>query len=169
MRLFIAINFDDATKEKLLSLQKKLRDAAASGNFSRPENLHLTILFLGEVTGDISGIKKVIDSDFTEPFDLQFDRTGDFRGDIYWVGTKKEPLLIELEKNIRMDISSAGLPFDEKSRYTPHITLARQVELQHEPQYGFQPFSMPVRRLSLMKSERINGVLTYTEIYGKTI
>ena len=48
MRLFIAINFDPETKRKLLEVQHRLRELG-KGNFSREDNLHLTLAFIGEV------------------------------------------------------------------------------------------------------------------------
>ena len=49
MRLFVAIEFDEKTKSKMIDVQDQLRAAVLHGNFSRPENLHLTLAFLGEV------------------------------------------------------------------------------------------------------------------------
>ena len=86
MRLFIAINFDPDTKEKLLDVQRRLK-ACASGNFTRPENLHLTVAFLGEV-GEASDVKRAISDRFVQPVALEFDRVGTFRRDLYWVGVK---------------------------------------------------------------------------------
>ena len=48
MRLFIAINFDGEALDDLVRLQTELRDCGAEGNFTRPENLHLTLAFIGE-------------------------------------------------------------------------------------------------------------------------
>ena len=47
MRLFIAINFDEETKQSIIAVQRRLREWGR-GNFSHPENLHLTLAFLGE-------------------------------------------------------------------------------------------------------------------------
>ena len=48
MRLFIAINFSDKTRSRLLALRDELRLHSERGNFTAPENLHLTLVFLGE-------------------------------------------------------------------------------------------------------------------------
>ncbi|NLF28538.1 MAG: hypothetical protein GX592_11635 [Clostridiales bacterium] len=45
MRLFVAINFDSITIENIAAVQGRLK-ALGRGNFSRPENLHLTLAFL---------------------------------------------------------------------------------------------------------------------------
>ena len=48
MRLFIAIRFSPEIRQTLLDAVSGLRAQARSGNFTRPENLHLTLAFLGE-------------------------------------------------------------------------------------------------------------------------
>lgn len=168
MRLFIAVNFDQETKDNLLSIQKKLRASAKSGNFSRPENLHLTLLFLGEVENP-AVFRNLIDRCFTKTFDLQFSRTGNFNGDLYWVGVKSSPVMSKLYEELCEGAIRGGLLLKEHGHFSPHITLARQIELTSAPNLSFTPFSMHVSRVSLMKSERLNGKLTYTEIYGKSI
>lgn len=49
MRLFYAINFDDTVKKRLSDIQNALRARAVRGNFTLPDNLHLTLAFIGEV------------------------------------------------------------------------------------------------------------------------
>ncbi len=49
MRLFIAIPFSEEFKGELLRVQNDMRSNGVRGNFSRAENLHVTVAFLGEV------------------------------------------------------------------------------------------------------------------------
>ena len=165
MRLFIAINFDGPTRERLLALQRKLRNCA-SGNFTRPENLHLTVAFLGEAE-DICAIGRVVSGCFREPVTLLFDRVGTFRRDLYWVGARQDPRLAALYSALVDGLRRAGFTGDWPDRLTPHVTLAREVALASQPDLSFEPFSMTVRRLSLMKSERVGDRLTYSEVFGK--
>lgn len=63
MRLFIAINFEEKVKLKLNEAQNYLKKYAAYGNFSSSENLHLTLVFLGETeAGRLFEIKNAIDN-----------------------------------------------------------------------------------------------------------
>ena len=48
MRLFISLNFDANTVESLCNLQSLLRDNGVEGNFTKPQNLHMTLAFIGE-------------------------------------------------------------------------------------------------------------------------
>jgi 2'-5' RNA ligase len=51
MRLFAAIAAEGAVREALVQAQAELR-RLGRGSFPRPEMLHLTLAFLGEVPGD---------------------------------------------------------------------------------------------------------------------
>ena len=51
MLMFIAINFNNDTRSQLLALRDELSGKSESGRFSLPENLHLTLAFLGECDG----------------------------------------------------------------------------------------------------------------------
>lgn len=169
MRLFIALNFDEETKDKLLSVQKQLQKYAP-GNFTRRENLHLTVLFLGE-TESWRPVAQSMKARFITPVRLSFYRTGQFRGNIFWVGLRPEPALQTLYKDLLRDLKQAGYPLEERGEYRPHITLGREVVLPKGvlPRLPFEEFFMTARHLSLMKSERINGRLVYTELFGKSI
>ncbi len=166
MRLFIAMNFDKPTKDRLLAIQQKLK-ACGTGNFTRPENLHLTLVFLGEVQR-YQAVVDSINRHFSEPIPLSFRGTGTFRGDLYWVGITPNPALNALHQNLCQDLRAAGYRIEQR-RFSPHITLGREVVVTRQPDLSFEPFSMTARRISLMKSERIQGILTYTEIYGKSV
>lgn len=164
MRLFVAINFDEDARERLMRIQRRLR-ACADGNFTRPENLHLTVLFLGEVSDD-AAVRRGMDARFVRPIELIFDRVGRFRGDLYWVGIRPSPALDALYAGLRDDLTRAGFRGDWGESITAHVTIARAVSLRARPELSFLPFSTTARRLSLMKSERIAGRLTYTQIYA---
>jgi 2'-5' RNA ligase len=147
-----------------LSVQRRLM-ACATGNFTNPENLHLTLLFLGEV-GETAAIRRRMGTRFVQPVPLAFDRVGAFHRDLYWVGVQQNPSLSALYEGLRGDLTRAGLSGDWPDRLSPHITIAREVSLRAQPELSFEPFSMTAHRLSLMKSERLVGKLTYTEIFG---
>ncbi len=163
MRLFIAINFDEVTKEKLIDIQNKLK-ACGSGNFSKPENLHLTILFLGEVE-DYTQVIKSINAHFNKLIELSFYKTGNFNDNIFWVGIRHNTVLYELYNNICNDLINAGFNIYQNKRFTPHVTLGRKVSLTTKPNLFFEEFSMTATSVSLMESLRINGKLKYKEIF----
>jgi|LSQX01.3.fsa_nt_gb 2'-5' RNA ligase len=166
MRLFIAFKFDEATKKRLLDIQQKLKNST-TGNFTRPENLHLTVLFLGEVT-DYSPARESMARHFTSPVTLSFAKIGSFKNNIFWVGVEQNPDLEKLHQGICADLEQAGYKVNCNNRFCPHVTLGREVALSGDS-LSFEAFSMKARRLSLMKSERVNGTLKYTEVFGISI
>jgi len=170
-RLFIAINFTTETKGKLTALQEHLRVRSKGGNFTLPENLHLTLAFLGDCNpAQTAAIKSAMDSTNFDPFTIEIDRTGYFKGaggDTWWAGLKENKPLQDLQRKLAHNVSNQGM---EKRKFTPHITLGRRVITDASPQH-ITPFGETASKIHLMKSERIKGKLTYTSVYmrGKRI
>jgi len=176
MRLFIAINLNEKTKKELLALRDELRSHAERGSFSFSENLHLTLAFLDECDAKQTvAAKAAMDSVSFEPFELLIERVGRFGGRggndpaqseaIWWAGVQAcEPLLV-LHSRLTDNLIAAGFILDRR-KYSPHITLGRRVVSDATPR-RIEPFGETVRRIDLMKSERIDGKLTYTPIYRK--
>ena len=166
MRLFIAINFDADTKARLFALREELRSRSARGNFSLPENLHLTLAFLGECNArQAAAAKAAMEEIRWQPFHLTVDRIGRFRrdADTWWAGVREDKELLDLQRALSGKLIDAGFTLD-KRKYSPHITLGREVISSASP-WQIDPFGEPVRQIDLMKSERIGGKLTYTSIY----
>jgi 2'-5' RNA ligase len=164
MRLFVAIHFSPEIKNILLAAIDDLRRQSA-GNFTRPENLHLTLAFIGE-SDRIAEAKAALSAVTAEPFELTVGGTGKF-GDIYWVGVDKNPALSALADSVRNELTKHEIDFDTKP-FKAHITLAREVQTR-EIKLNIPPTTMTVSRISLMRSDRINGKLTYTEVFGKSL
>ena len=172
MRLFIAINFDGQTKEKILAVQDRLREQG-QGKFTRRENLHLTLAFLGEVPpGRVEAIHRAMDHTAISPLSLTFDHTGRFRqegGDLWWLGLGENEALMALQQELAGHLSTEGFPLESRP-FAPHITLARQVRLTasaHPDQLLGEPFSTQIHAISLMHSQQIGGRLTYTELHRR--
>ena len=169
MRLFIAVNFDEEVKARLLQCQESLRQASIHGNFTRPKNLHLTLVFLGETPpGRVRDIQRVMDCGPAGPFAPQFEGMGKF-GDTWWVGIRQNSALAGLYNHLSQGLKTAGFPIESRS-FKPHLTLAREVILRPgaSPEKP-EPFTAQVTAMHLMKSERIGGKLTYTSIYEKKL
>jgi 2'-5' RNA ligase len=103
-----------------------------------------------------------------EPFDLVIDSIGRFKrdsGDIWWAGIAESKPLLGLHHNLNDKLAVAGF-YLERRNYHPHITLGRSVVTSLTPQ-TITPFGETVSSVELMKSERINGILTYTAIHKR--
>ena len=170
MRIFIAINFNRATKERLLALRDEVCRDSSGGRFSLPENLHLTLVFLGECDGkQTAAAKSVLDAISFEPFDITIDCVGRFKrdgGEIWWAGVRENKILTDLQRTLTAGLCSNGFVCD-KRKYSPHITLGREIVTTANPRQ-IEPFGETVASIDLMKSERIGGKLTYTAIFTKT-
>jgi 2'-5' RNA ligase len=173
MRLFVAINFSGEVKDSLSRVIENLRASADRGNFTRRENLHLTLVFIGE-TGKADLVRSAVEKTPSEPFSLSLGGMGRFRrdgGDVYWLGVEKSPALSSLQDRLRGELARCGFSLESRE-FRPHLTLGREVVPR--PGFDLSAFSrsvpkllVPVGDVSLMKSERVGGNLTYTEIYKK--
>ncbi|MDR1136188.1 MAG: RNA 2',3'-cyclic phosphodiesterase [Clostridiales Family XIII bacterium] len=167
MRLFVAINFNDDSRNGLLALRDELRSRSACGNFSLPENLHLTLVFIGECSPKkLDNIETILETVEFEPFEATIDRVGTFsHGTLWWAGLRRAKPLIDLQYEIEYKFAICGFEMDGR-KYNPHITLGREVVTDASP-WRIKPFGETVDSIDLMKSERINGKLTYTTIYTR--
>lgn len=172
MRLFIAINFPEKIKIKLYNTISELRNNSRKGNFTKIENLHLILIFLGEVPiSKISNIKQIINKHFNAPIKLEFDKIGTFKrnnGDIYWIGIKENKSLSELYSLLFNDLTKSGFNI-EKRKFVPHITIGREIITNKNIDLKISSSPSNVNAISLMSSERINGRLIYKPEYEKTI
>ena len=159
MRLFIAINLDDKFRDALVEMQESMRRQGIRGNYTRMENLHLTLAFIGEC-GDPDTVNEVLASIPLEPFRLALRGYGSF-GNLYWAGLEDNDKLSAYVKRLRRALAEKGIPFDRK--FSPHITLLRQASAGL-PRLRVSSAAMEVRRVSLMRSERGKNGMIYTEI-----
>ena len=164
MRLFVAINFNNETRSRLLTLRDELRDKSQYGRFSEPGNLHLTLAFIGEVSPKkVDKIKAIMDTVTFAPFAATIDRLGTFtRGTLWWAGLREDKPLMDLQREVEHKLALCGFETDDR-KYNPHITLGCEVVTDVNP-WAIEPFSETVGTVDLMKSERIGGKLTYTSI-----
>jgi 2'-5' RNA ligase len=175
MRLFIAINFSSQVKSNLYNIAQKLKSFSTQGNFTGLDNFHLTLIFLGETT-KINSIKQAMNKIDVLPFKFALRGLGKFHrrgGDIYWVGVEKNRYLLEVYNKLCEELADLGFDIEERD-FKPHVTLGRKVILNSQFNYNefirnIFPITIEVDRISLMKSERINETLAYTEVYSKVL
>lgn len=166
MRLFIAINFDQGILHALTEFQDVLRRKGVRGNYTPKENLHLTLAFIGDY-GDQNAVLHAMESARFHPTGISLDGVGSF-GNLFWVGIRENPELFSYVKRLRRELSERGIPFDKK-HFSPHITLIRKASFGNS---GFIPVDAPPKghmtatRVSLMRSERGQHGMIYTEIRG---
>jgi len=184
IRVFIAIDLPDWLRDRLAQLQDELEVECPPGvmRWVRPEGIHLTLKFLGEVpTAQLPDIQVGLAraAATVAPFTFRAERLGCFpdtrRPNNVWVGVH-EPTgaLQRLQQAIEAHIAPLGYP-PENRPFRPHLTLgrasrhARPAELR---QFGeliarkpLNPLgTVEVNGVSLMKSDlRPDGAI-YTRL-----
>jgi len=168
MRLFIAANFNKDTRLKLIALRDEVRTRSVRGSFVTPENLHLTLAFLGECSPEqVAAAKKVMNKTDFVPFDIRIDSLGRFKrdgSDLWWAGVQENKSMLDLQRRLSDNLTRAGFLLDKNS-FKPHITLGRKVVTRINPR-RVETFGQTVSSIDLMKSESIDRVLTYTPIHS---
>jgi 2'-5' RNA ligase len=133
MRLFIAVDLPEparlAVVEESNRVRRLLRDS--SGTWVKPEHMHLTLLFIGEVGEDRARlIGELIGRDIPlSSFRLTFGGLGVFppHGPVktLWIGTQDGTMqAVELQRHVVETLEPAGVA-PEARPFHPHLTLAR--------------------------------------------
>jgi 2'-5' RNA ligase len=125
MRLFVALSLPDDLRDSLSGLSCGLPGA----RWVAPENLHLTLRFIGEVAGhEAEDIDAALSGIRLPRFPLTLAGVGDFGDDrrlrSVWVGVEANATLERLQAKIEQAVQRAGQP-PEKRKFKPHVTLAR--------------------------------------------
>ncbi len=148
-------------KNALLSIQEQLKQNNVHGNYTKPENLHLTLAFIGEYS-DSDGVLDTLSMLHFKPFEMRLDRPGSF-GRLWWVGISAPELLPNCASQIRHYLADANIPFDRK-KFSPHITLVREPDKSAIPEITIPDAAMTVGEISLMRSDKGKRGMIYTEI-----
>jgi RNA 2',3'-cyclic 3'-phosphodiesterase len=131
MRLFVAVNLPAEIRQGLGEVQDRLRSAQADVSWVRPENIHVTLKFLGEVDEKrLPSIRGVL-ADVAlagVSFPMEVAGVGSFGGRVprvVWVGVRDgaQPLT-HLARQVEGVLARLGFP-KEKREFTAHLTLGR--------------------------------------------
>ena len=132
IRAFLAISLPDPVKQVLGKIQNRLRDRGIAATWTRPETLHLTLKFLGNIPfQDLELFKAAMiqAADQVSPFELSVGGLGVFPGigkaRVVWAGTGGcTDILENLFKALELSLGPLGIE-KETRRFSAHITLGR--------------------------------------------
>jgi 2'-5' RNA ligase len=130
VRLFIAIKIPDDIRSALAIFVKEVRGTAPQAKWVRPENLHVTLKFLGETeSASLAAIRGAMASiRNAQPVTLEFRSLGFFPNErhprVFWAGMEASANLKALAEDIDRSVHPLGFPLEERP-FTPHLTLAR--------------------------------------------
>ena len=132
-RTFIAIDPGKEIRGRLVSLQEQLAKAGTEVKWVEPENLHVTLLFLGEV--DLRALPEVCKAVSevtrqTPAFQMRVERASCFgsprRPRTLWAGVGDgAQILCALHDSLELPLLELGCYRREERQFTPHITLGR--------------------------------------------
>ncbi len=178
MRSFIAIELPDTAKSALAELQRELKKTGADIRWVKPDNLHLTLKFLGnieeKVIGTLVQVMRGTCNKYT-PFNLEIKGMGFFPNvrspRIIWVGINGNTAMTGIQSEIDSGLSSLGFE-REKRNYAPHLTLGRfrtsqgkRLITEAVEQFSNRSFGViGVESLSLMRSDLHQAGARYTKI-----
>lgn len=125
IRLFVAIDLPETVRARLAGLCAGVPGA----RWTAPENMHLTLRFIGEVDDALAiEIEAALGRVAAPSFEIRLGEIGHFgsRGRVraLWAGIEACPALEHLRDKVESVLVRAGLE-PEGRKFTPHVTLAR--------------------------------------------
>jgi len=139
------------------------------------QNHHLTLAFIGE-SDDIPALCRCMDAAAGPDFNLTASGLGRFPrqgGDTLWLAVRQEAQLLALQQRLADNLRLAGFHLENRP-FRPHLTLMRPAvepagfDLKR-PGAGITELHQHMDKMSLMKSERQDGRVVYTELYATTL
>ncbi|MCA9122758.1 MAG: RNA 2',3'-cyclic phosphodiesterase [Planctomycetaceae bacterium] len=132
IRTFIAVDTSPEVRRRAATLQDKLRQSEVKASWTHPENMHLTLQFLGDVDDPlIPEICQRVASATAPfaPFLVEFSKAGAFpavdRPRTVWIGVDRGTQeLVDLQLAIQESLVEMRFP-RERRTYRPHLTIAR--------------------------------------------
>src|SRR6202790_1469320 len=129
MRLFIALDIDDAIRERITRFVDGVSSLAPDGRWAKSESLHVTLKFIGEKPEPaVERIKDALATIAASPAEIHFRGYGFFptakSARVFWIGMNAGPQLAALAKAVDDKMASFGIAKEDRA-FSPHLTLAR--------------------------------------------
>jgi len=132
IRCFIAIDVDNPEiVSKVVNIQRELETGGSKIKPVEPENLHLTLFFLGEQPSKVvERIQVAMSTVQFKPFVMKLQGLGAFpsqeRPRVIWVGvTQGFEEVQAIYRTLRPKLQAIPLRLEPKEEFAPHITIAR--------------------------------------------
>lgn len=166
LRLFFALWPDEATQACFDRAGQTLH-RACGGKRTRRENIHLTLVFLGDVAAERVDVARAVAEHISVPaFDLNFDRLGWWRrNQIAWSAPSDAPRpVFDLVAALQSGLAAAGFKIEDRP-YLPHLTLLRRAHCR-DSHFDAEAILWPVREFVLVSSTLSENGSAY-EIIGR--
>jgi 2'-5' RNA ligase len=179
VRLFISINLPGPMVERIHRIARPLREAGLPVRWVVPENHHLTLAFLGEVSTDRIPVLEAAMARATTgepPFSLALGRLGvaptPHRPRVLWIEIDESPRLRRLHARLEEALSDSGFAREGRA-FRPHLTLGRVRRKSRPQDFAGLPElaegldfadTFPVCSICLMRSELTGQGARYSVI-----
>lgn len=151
-RLFFALWPDDELRGELHHLARKVA-RVGGGKPMAPENLHITLAFLGSISADARlCVENLASSLQVAPFSLTLDQVGYWpRPRVIWFGASETPMpLRQLAQGLNAGLANCGLT-PEARPFAAHLTVMRKAS-RGPDQGDIAPLVWPVDSFVLVQS-----------------
>ena len=151
MRIFIALDIDEAIRHRIARFMDGVRGFAPDARWVRPESLHITLKFIGETAPEnVDQIKEALKSVEANAIAMNIRGSGFFPGAqsprVFWVGIEAGPSLPALASTVDDRVAALGIA-KENHPFSPHLTLARGDGGSGSPRSGIGGFKRCFQRL----------------------
>jgi len=150
VRLFVALNLNDDVRAAISKYCDKLRTEFPAARWVRPEIIHVTLKFIGEVANDLqTKIESALGEVHSDaPVEMVFRGTGFFpdarRPRVFWAGIEASSNLSDIAGQVESRLEPLGI-VRETREFKPHLTLARITESR-----GIEKLHEALRRIGAM-------------------
>ena len=179
-RLFCAFELPETLRTRIDDHAKRVRDAVpdSSASWSRPDNIHLTVKFFGNVdpkrvTAITAAAERVVQD--LAPIQIEVGKTGVFprpsRPQVLWIGVEDPSnMLLKLQQRLDDEFALEGFAKEDRA-FRPHLTIAR-IRKQHNAPHlaqthlamNFKAVDVTLSELVLFRSELSSKGSRYTPI-----
>ncbi len=180
MRIFIALDIPGEIRARISEFMERARAHAPEAHWARPEGVHVTLKFVGEVSdAKVEEIKSALATIQAEPFHVSFAGAGFFPTPrsprVFWIGVEGGGALAGLAAAIDSATHELGIAREDRA-YSPHLTLARSGTgpgaaqllrpLQHllQAEGALHFGTMTAREFFLYRSELQKGGARYSKL-----
>lgn len=181
MRLFVAIELPQEIKQLLGSIEKDIPKDTTRIALVKPENIHATLKFLGEVPENkVKDVQEALNTLSFKPFSLTTATIGVFPSVGYirvvWVGFEREEAIIALQKQVDERLENYGFPREKD--FVPHLTICRVQYVKDKEKFAkaikaihVEKRTFPVNSFVLMQSTLTKDGPAYAiiEKYQQTV
>src|SRR5450432_4770182 len=129
MRLFIALDIDDAIREGIARFMDGVSPFAPNARWVATESMHVTLKFIGEQPdGSVDRIRLALQCVAASGMEIHFRGYGFFptakSARVFWIGIDAGPQLAALAAAIDDATATLGMSTEDRT-FSPHLTLAR--------------------------------------------